>query len=459
MMIAVGYMDPGNWSTDLAAGSQYGYKLLFVVLLSNLFAILLQHLCIKLGIVTGHDLAQISRRHFHPAINMILYILCETAIVATDLAEVIGTAIGLNLLFHLPLAWGVALTALDVLIVLFFWNSSNLRLFELIIACLVFLVGFCFAILLGYSHPDWVQAGLGYLPKTELATNAGMLYLGIGIIGATVMPHNLYLHSNLVRYRCGINQSTIGEIGDLDDDVLIEDSSTSTSYQPLRRRQFLPDSIRMSTIDAVLSLSFALLINSSILIVAAASFSETDVGDLKDAHSLMVKKLGGFAGVLFALALLFSGQSSTVTGTLAGQIVMEGFLGSGFRIPTWARRLATRAVAIVPALTVVLVLGEEGLNRLLVLSQVVLSLQLPFAVWPLVYFTSRRSVMTIRFRSDEEDSTESEHNVERERPVQVDGSRESTSGKSMEMAECQGKTASAPPTSSPPTRLIRHTRR
>ncbi|KAI8813421.1 natural resistance-associated macrophage protein-domain-containing protein [Cladochytrium replicatum] len=436
MLVAVGYMDPneGNWSSDLAAGSEFGYKLLFVIFMSNVFAILLQFLCIKLGVVTGRDLAQSCAAHSHPWLNIVLYILCELAIIATDLAEVIGTAIGLNLLFHIPLSWGVVITAADVLIILFFWTSRSLRVFETIIAVLVLSIGVCFSILLSFSRPNWPEVGLGYLPKPELLTNPKMLYLGIAIIGATVMPHNLYLHSNLVRYRSGWHQQKLGEISELQnaddypllakqDDTVdsIEDPAVRTKLrfwekrsrsrplkpqplQPLTRRAFIPDTIKMSAIDSGVSLSLALLINSSILIVAGASFYNADsngeesvITDLQAAYRALSQQLVPVAGTLFAVALLASGQSSTITGTLAGQIVMEGFFSGKIRIPPVFRRLLTRLLAIIPALTVVLIFGESGLNKLLVLSQVILSLQLPFAVWPLVYFTSSRRIMDVKF--------------------------------------------------------------
>ncbi|KAI8810280.1 natural resistance-associated macrophage protein-domain-containing protein [Cladochytrium replicatum] len=435
MLVAVGYMDPneGNWSSDLAAGSEFGYKLLFVIFMSNVFAILLQFLCIKLGVVTGRDLAQSCAAHSHPGLNIVLYILCELAIIATDMAEVIGTAIGLNLLFHIPLTWGVVITAADVLIILFFWTSRSLRVFEIIIAVLVLSIGVCFSILLSFSKPNWAEVGLGYLPKTELLTDPKMLYLGIAIIGATVMPHNLYLHSNLVRYRSGWHQTKLGEISELqnaDDYPLLakhdtvdsaEDPAVHTKVrfwekrsrsrplkpqpiQPLTRRAFIPDTIKMSAIDSGVSLSLALLINSSILIVAGASFYKADangeesvITDLQAAYRALSEQLVPVAGTLFAVALLASGQSSTITGTLAGQIVMEGFFSGKIRIPPVFRRLLTRLLAIIPALTVVLLFGESGLNKLLVLSQVILSLQLPFAVWPLVYFTSSRRIMDVKF--------------------------------------------------------------
>ncbi|KAJ3130353.1 hypothetical protein HK098_002582 [Nowakowskiella sp. JEL0407] len=409
ILVAVGYMDPGNWATDLAAGSQFQYRHLFIVLLSSLMAIALQYLCVRLGTITGRDLAQNCRNYFHPVIAIPLYILCELAIIATDLAEVIGSAIGIHLLTGLPMVWGILITAADVLLLLLFWNAKNVRFFEIGVSVLVFSIGICFAVLLGYSKPDWGKVGLGYLPSPDIFTKTESLYVAIGIIGATVMPHNLYLHSHLVLYRSGITQRTLGDQKKQTDEIS-DTTSESFEFQPLRRRKFLPDLIKMGTLDSSISLFFALLINSSILIVSAAAFGSLgiNVEDLVDAHTLMKTNLGYPAAFLFALALLCSGQSSTITGTMAGQIVMEGFLGVKMRkyVPAWARRLATRLVSIVPALVVVLVFGEKKLNNLLVLSQVVLSLQLPFAVWPLVYFTARKGLMTIKFKKDEFDEDE-----------------------------------------------------
>jgi len=364
-LVAVGYMDPGNWATDLAGGSQFGYTLLSVILLSNLMAILLQSLCAKLGIVTGRDLAQACRDHYSQPVAIGLWVLCEIAICACDLAEVIGTAIALHLLFGIPLVWGVVLTALDVLVVLFLANRG-FRWLESLVISLVLLIGFCFGLEILFSRPVMADLLGGFLPSTEILRNPEMLYIAIGILGATVMPHNLYLHSSIVQ--------------------------TRKYEQDARGRR---EAIKFATIDSTLALMFALFINASILIVAAATFhtqGRQDVAEIQDAYKLLAPMLGvGMAGTLFAVALLASGQNSTLTGTLAGQIVMEGFLN--IRLRPWLRRLITRALAIVPAALVAGLYGESGTAKLLVFSQVVLSLQLPFAVIPLVMFTSDRAKM------------------------------------------------------------------
>jgi manganese transport protein len=364
-LVAVGYMDPGNWATDLAGGSQFGYTLLSVILLSNLMAILLQSLCAKLGIVTGRDLAQACRDHYARPVAAGLWLLCEVAICACDLAEVIGTAIALNLLFHIPLVWGVCLTALDVLLVLWLAHRG-FRWLEALVISLVLLVGVCFGLEILFSRPAVRDILGGFLPTAEILRNPAMLYVAIGILGATVMPHNLYLHSSIVQTR-----------------KYVQDSHGKA------------EAIKFATIDSTVALMFALFINGAILVVAAATFhtqGRTDVAEIQDAHQLLAPMLGvGAAGVLFAVALLASGQNSTLTGTLAGQIVMEGFLN--IRLQPWLRRLITRGIAIVPAALVAGFYGESGTAKLLVFSQVVLSLQLPFAVVPLVLFTSQRSKM------------------------------------------------------------------
>jgi manganese transport protein len=364
-LVAVGYMDPGNWATDLAGGSQFGYTLLSVILLSNLMAILLQSLCAKLGIVTGRDLAQACRDHYARPVAACLWLLCEVAICACDLAEVIGTAIALNLLFHIPLVWGVCLTALDVLLVLWLAHRG-FRWLEALVISLVLLVGVCFGLEILFSRPAVRDILGGFLPTAEILRNPAMLYVAIGILGATVMPHNLYLHSSIVQTR-----------------KYVQDSHGKA------------EAIKFATIDSTVALMFALFINGAILVVAAATFhtqGRTDVAEIQDAHQLLAPMLGvGAAGVLFAVALLASGQNSTLTGTLAGQIVMEGFLN--IRLQPWLRRLITRGIAIVPAALVAGFYGESGTAKLLVFSQVVLSLQLPFAVVPLVLFTSQRSKM------------------------------------------------------------------
>jgi manganese transport protein len=366
-MVAVGYMDPGNWATDLAGGARFGYTLLSVVLLSNLMAILLQSLALKLGIVTGRDLAQACRDHFSRPVSMVLWVLCEIAIAACDLAEVIGSAIALNLLFGIPLLWGVCLTALDVLLILLL-QHRGFRYLEAFVLSLVATIGVCFGVELALAQPEVGAVLTGLVPTADIVTNHRMLYIAIGILGATVMPHNLYLHSSIVQTR------RIGES---------EDAKR--------------EAVRFATIDSTLALVLAFLINGAILVLAAATFHNTghqDVADIGDAYRLLTPLLGaGFASVLFALALLASGQNSTITGTLAGQIVMEGFLH--LQLPAWARRLITRLIAIVPAVIVTALYGERGTGQLLILSQVILSMQLPFAVVPLVWFTSQRSKMGV----------------------------------------------------------------
>ncbi|KAJ3286692.1 hypothetical protein HK104_008914 [Borealophlyctis nickersoniae] len=396
-MVAVGYLDPGNWATDLAAGSQFGYRLLFIVFLSNAMAVLLQSLCIKLGVVTGRDLAQACRKYFNPYVNIFLYILCEAAIIATDIAEVVGTAIALNLLFGWSLPFGVVITSLDVLLMLAGWKVQYLKVFEWLIISLVFACAICFTVLIRKSEPDWWQVAAGYLPSTTLFTEKGALYIAMGIIGATVMPHNLYLHSSIVKYRSSRHHESLGDIHEIDD---CADDSDEDERQPLTRKANLPITLKWTNLDSAFALTFALAINSAILIVAAATFfksGQTEVADLKDAFLLLKKHLGDTAAVLFAVALLFAGQSSTITGTMAGQIVMIGFFGSSWRVKPWIRRLVTRVLAIAPSMAVAVFWGERGINDLLVFSQVVLSIQLPFAVWPLVYFTSSKRIMTVKY--------------------------------------------------------------
>jgi manganese transport protein len=363
-LVAVGYMDPGNWATDLAGGSAFGYTLLTVILMSNLMAVVLQGLAAKLGIVTGRDLAQACRDHYTPGVNFALWVLCEIAIAACDLAEVIGSAIALNLLFGIPLAWGVGITALDVLLVLYLQNKG-FRLLEALIVALVATIGGCFLFEIIRAGPDPVAVAQGFVPDPEILRNPAMLYVAMGILGATVMPHNLYLHSSVVQTR-RYDESIPGK----------------------------KEAVRYAFIDSTIALSFALFINASILIVAAATFhttGRTDVAEIQDAYQLLTPLLGAGASAVFALALLASGQSSTITGTLAGQIVMEGFLN--IRLRPWLRRLITRSIAIVPAAVTAILYGESGTAQLLIFSQVVLSLQLSFAVFPLVMFTSDRRKM------------------------------------------------------------------
>lgn len=364
-LIAVGYMDPGNWATDLAGGSRFGYTLLSVIMISNLMAILLQSLALRLGIVTGRDLAQACRDHFHPKISFILWILCEVAIIACDLAEVIGSAIALNLLFGIPLIYGVLLTAFDVMILLLLQNRG-FRWLEAVVVTLVATIGLCFAAEIIFSRPDVGGILHGFIPSAQIITNPEMLYIAIGILGATVMPHNLYLHSSIAQTR---------------------------NYE--RTADGKREAIKFATIDSTLALGFALFINAAILIVAAAAFhtsGNTEIAEIGDAYKLLSPLLGiSGASTLFAVALLASGQNSTLTGTLAGQIVMEGFLD--IRVSPWLRRLITRLIAVVPAVVVTFFYGASGTTQLLVLSQVVLSMQLSFAVFPLVMFTSDKLKM------------------------------------------------------------------
>jgi len=367
LMVAVGYMDPGNWATDIAGGAQFGYTLLSVILISNFFAIILQYLALKLGIATERDLAQACRDHYSPMTSFCLWILCEIAIAACDLAEVIGSALALNLLFHIPLTWGVAVTALDVLLILFF-QYKGFRLIESIVASLIFVILACFTYEILASHPDFIPIMSGLIPRQQVIANPSMLYIAIGILGATVMPHNLYLHSSIVQTR---------------------------NYE--RSESGKKMAIKFATIDSTVALLFAFFINAAILIVAGAAFHTTGhqgVADIMEAHKLLAPLLGAtMASTLFAIALLASGQNSTLTGTLAGQIVMEGFLH--IRLKPWLRRLITRGIAIIPAFIVTVIYGEKGIANLLLLSQVILSMQLSFAVIPLILFTNNRHKMGI----------------------------------------------------------------
>jgi manganese transport protein len=364
-LVAVGYMDPGNWATDLAGGARFGYALLSVIMISNLMAILLQHLCIKLGVATGRDLAQACRDHYSTPAVWGLWILCEIAIAACDLAEVVGSAIGLQLLFGIPLVWGCIITALDVLAVLYL-QTKGFRYIEAIVITLIVMIGGCFAAELIFSRPSIVGIALGFLPGSRIVTNQEMLYVSIGILGATVMPHNLYLHSSIVQTR-------------------------KFEQTPTGKRE----AIKFATIDSSLALMFALFINAAILVVSAAVFhwsGHQDVAEIQEAYKLLTPLLGvSGASILFAVALLASGQNSTLTGTLAGQIVMEGFLN--FRVTPWLRRLITRLIAVVPAVLVIGIFGEGKTTELLIASQVALSMQLGFAVWPLMRFTSEKAKM------------------------------------------------------------------
>jgi manganese transport protein len=361
-LVSVGYMDPGNWATDLAGGSQFGYKLIWVLLMSNLIALLLQSLSARLGIVRGRDLAQASREIYPPFINMFLYILAEIAIAACDLAEVLGMAIGMQLLFGLPLTWGVTITVLDTFLLLFLLNFG-MRKVEAFIISLVAIIGMCFIAEMLFAKPDINDIAKGFFPSIP---NETALYIAIGIIGATVMPHNLYLHSSLVQTR-----------------------------KFLRTPVEIKKAIRFNILDSTIALNLAFFVNAAILILAAATFFQNglfEVAEIQDAHKLLAPMLGTqWAPILFAVALIASGQSSTITGTLAGQIVMEGYLN--LRIAPWIRRLLTRLIAIIPALLVINLMGESATGELLVLSQVILSLQLGFAIIPLIHFVSDKEKM------------------------------------------------------------------
>jgi manganese transport protein len=364
-LVAVGYMDPGNWATDLAGGARFGYTLLSVIMISNLMAILLQALALRLGIASGRDLAQACRDHYSRPVTIVLWVLCEIAIAACDLAEVLGAAIALNLLMGLPLIWGVSLTALDVLIVLWL-QHHGFRYVEALVIALIVLIAGSFAVEIWLAKPNLGELAVGFVPRAEILRNKDMLYIAIGILGATVMPHNLYLHSSIVQTR-----------------------KYADSYEGKR------EAIRFATIDSSFALMSALFINAAILVMAAATFHGTgyeNVADIGDAYKLLSPLLGTtMASTLFAVALLCSGQNATLTGTLAGQIVMEGFIN--IRLRPWLRRLITRLIAIVPAIIVIVIYGEAGTGPLLILSQVVLSLQLPFAVFPLVMFTGEKAKM------------------------------------------------------------------
>jgi manganese transport protein len=365
LMIAVGYMDPGNWATGIAGGAKFGYTLLSVILISNIFAMVLQYLALKLGIATERDLAQACRDHFSPKINFALWIFCEIAIVACDLAEVIGSAIALNLLFGIPLAWGIVITAVDVLLLLML-QAKGFRLLEAIVAVLIFTILGCFLYEIILSRPEIFPVLKGLVPQKEIVVNPSMLYIAIGILGATVMPHNLYLHSSIVQTR---------------------------NYE--RTAKGKREAIKFATIDSTSSLFLAFFINAAILIVAAATFHTSgnqNIADIYDAHKMLEPLLGtSLASIVFAVALLASGQNSTLTGTLAGQIAMEGFLN--IRLKPWLRRLITRLIAIIPALIFVIIYGKNGTAELLVFSQIILSMQLSFAVVPLIIFTNDKLKM------------------------------------------------------------------
>lgn len=364
-LVAVGYMDPGNWATDLAGGSKFGYSLLFVILLSNFFAMLLQHLALKLGVVTGRDLAQMCREQYSKKTAIFLWLMAEIMIMACDLAEVLGSAIALNLLFGIPILWGVIITALDVLIILLLQNKG-FRYIEAVVVTLIGTITLSFLAEIFLSSPALAPLLVGFLPTKDLVFNPEMLYIAIGILGATVMPHNLYLHSAIVQTR-NYEESEEGK----------------------------KEAIKFATIDSTFALTLALFVNAAILIVSAATFyykGYHDIAEISDAYKLLAPLLGtGLASILFALALLASGQNATITGTMAGQIIMEGFIN--FKIKPWLRRLITRLMAIIPAIIFIAFYGTKGVTTLLILSQVVLSIQLSFAIFPLIMFTSSKKIM------------------------------------------------------------------
>jgi manganese transport protein len=364
-LVAVGYMDPGNWATDLQGGAEYGFLLLSVIMVSNLMAILLQHLCIKLGVVTGRDLAQACRDNYSAPVVWFLWVLCEISIASCDLAEVVGSAIGLQLLFGIPLVWGCMIMCVDVLAVLYLQNKG-FRYIEALVVTLIATISVCFAAEMFWAKPSMVGVMLGFVPSMQIVKDPQMLYVAIGIIGATVMPHNLYLHSSIVQTR-------------------------NIEPTPEGRRE----AIKFGSIDSATALMLALFVNAAILILAAAAFhwsGHADVAEIQDAFKLLSPILGvGVASVIFALALLASGQNSTLTGTLAGQIIMEGFLN--IRLTPWLRRLVTRGLAVVPAVGIIAYYGEGRATDLLVASQVVLSMQLGFAIWPLMRFTDDKAKM------------------------------------------------------------------
>jgi manganese transport protein len=365
MLVAVGYMDPGNWATDLAGGARYEYQLLFVILLSNIFAMFLQHTAIRLGVVTGRDLAECCKLYFHPIFNCFLWFICEIAIIAMDLAEVLGSAIALKLLFGIPMKWGVAITALDVFLILYLFEKK-MRVTEIFVSSLIFVVLGCFGVELFLSQPDLPKLFAGFVPSNDILFNSDMRWIALGILGATVMPHNLYLHSSIIKLK-----HTDGDI---------------------------KNTMKYGTIDSTLSLLVAFFINAGILILAASTFFKHGVvvSEIEEAYKILDPLLGvGFASILFGVALLASGQNATITGTMAGQIVMEGFLN--LKMKPWIRRLVTRSLAIIPAWILLHLYGESRTTDLLVLSQVILSLQLGFAVVPLIYFTSNRVIMGSKF--------------------------------------------------------------
>lgn len=358
-LISVGYMDPGNWATDIAGGSKFGYTLLSVILISNFFAIIFQYLSLKLGIVCERDLAQACRDHYNPIINFILWILCEIAISACDLAEIIGSVLALKLLLNIPMIWGLFITTADILIILFF-QYKGFRYVEYGVAILILIILSCFFIEIITSNPEITSILKGFIPNVDIVKNPKSFYISVGILGATVMPHNLYLHSSIIQTR---------------------------NFPRTEKGKKM--AIKYGTIDCIFSLFLAFLINSSILILSSATFHKfgyTNISDITDAHKLLNPILGyGFSSILFSIALLASGQNSTLTGTLAGQIVMEGFLN--IQLKPWIRRIITRSIAIIPATIIIFIYGEKGTTELLIVSQIILSIQLIFAIIPLINFT------------------------------------------------------------------------
>jgi len=389
IMVANGYVDVGNFSVNLGAGSSFGYSLLFIILFSNIMANIFQSLCVKLGVVSNLDLAENCNKHFNKYFNFFLYILSELAIISTDLAEVIGSALSLYLLFGLPITWGIVLTGCDALLILAFFKAKFMKIFERLMFIVVVSIGICFAILVFQTTSDWKAVFSGYIPNDIVFQNRKALYLSLGILGATLMPHNLFLHSNLVKYRSS-RQGNLGDIVEVDVD-------TEPEKGDVYKNRHIKSILKYFYLDSFLSLSMALLINSAILICAASTFTSRGIttDSLTEAYSLFNDIIGKWSAVLFAVALLLSGQSSTVASTLTGQIVMTGFLGKKYKIKPWLRRLITRSCAIVPAVIVSVTSGESGISKLLVLSQVILSLALPFAIIPLIYFTSSAKIMTI----------------------------------------------------------------
>lgn len=410
VLVATGYIDPGNFSTNLAASS-FKYSLLFVILCANIMSVIFQSLCIKLGVVTKLDLAENCKKHFNKYFNVVLYLMCEVAIIATDLAEVIGSAIALNLLFDIPILYGILITGFDTLFILFFFNGKFLRYFERGILLLILVTAICFGILVfkTTNSNDWKNVFLGFLPSNVI-TSPDALYVSMGIVGATLMFHNLFLHSNLVKYR----SSRIGNLGDIveidndnDNDIKNTVNNVNTVNTVNNVNRGIDLIIKYYNIDSFVSLTFALFINSAILISAASANIQTN--DISEAFNLFNEILGKSIGILFAVALLFSAQGSTITGTLTGQIIMTGFLGKNFKINPCIRRLITRGCAIIPALIFILI--NRNLSDLLVLSQVILALQLPFALWPLVYFTSNKKIMTINCIKQNKNSEEIDDDI------------------------------------------------